>query len=78
MLTAAKYAKMGEELMSFTKELLHSQMHAVAQTISTGPTVSLPRQGESSGSEAERAVEFLPVLPAAPLLCNSKQYELRI
>lgn len=41
MLTAAKYAKMGEEVMSFTKELLHSQIHAVAQTISPGPTVSL-------------------------------------
>lgn len=40
MLTAAKYAKMGEEVMSFTKELLHSQIHAVAQTISSGPTVS--------------------------------------
>lgn len=33
------------------------------------------RQGESSGSEAERAIEFLPVLPGALLLCNSKQYE---
>lgn len=34
------------------------------------------RQGESSGSEAERTIEFLPVLPRALLLCNSKQYEL--
>lgn len=31
MLTAAKYAKPGEEVMPFTKELLLSQMHAVAQ-----------------------------------------------
>lgn len=41
MLTDAKYAKTGEEVMSFTKELLHSQIHAVAQTISPRPTVSL-------------------------------------
>ena len=46
MLTAAKYAKTGKEVMLFTKELLHPQMHAVAQTISPGPTVS-PLGGES-------------------------------
>ncbi len=36
------------------------------------------RQGEYSGSEAERAIEILPVLLGAVLLCNSKQYELWI
>lgn len=41
MLTAVKYAKTAKEMMMFTKELLHLQKHAVAQTISPGPTVSL-------------------------------------
>lgn len=76
MLTAAKYAKMGEEVMSFTKELLLSQIHAAAQNDFPRTNHVAARQGESSGSEAERAIEFLPVLPGALLLCNSKQYEL--
>lgn len=46
MLTAAKYAKTGEEVMSFTKELLLSQIHAVAQNDSPGPTMS-PLNGEN-------------------------------
>lgn len=46
MVTAAKCAEMGEEVMSFTKDLLHSQIHAAAQTISLEPTVS-PRDREN-------------------------------
>jgi len=42
----------------------------------TGTDRVAARQAESSGSEAERAVQFLSVLPRAKLLCNSKQYEL--
>lgn len=76
MLTAAKYAKTGEEVMPFTKELLLSQMHAVARNDFPRTDHVAAQRGESSGSEAERAIEFLPVLPRAPLLCNSKQYEL--
>lgn len=51
-------------------------IHALAQTISPGPTVSPLNGEEFSGSEAERAGEFLPELPAAQLLCNARQYEL--
>lgn len=74
MLTAAKYAKMGREVMSFTKELLLLQKHAVAQNDFPGTDHVAAQRGES-GSEAERAVEFFPVLPRVLLLCNSKQYE---
>lgn len=65
------YAKRAEKVMSFAVELLLSHIHAVAHNC-------FPRidQGESSGTEAERARECLAVLPGAPLLCNSKQYEL--
>lgn len=54
MLTAAKYAETGKEVMSFTKELLHSQMHAEAQTISPGLTVSpLDRENLLAGKQKE-------------------------
>lgn len=83
MLTAGKYAKMGEEVMSLTKELLLLQIHAVVLNDFPGTNHVAAQQGESSGCEAERAIElvffgifFLPVLPRAPHLCNSEQYEL--
>lgn len=70
MLTAAKYAKIGKEVMSFTKELLRS-LDTRCGSIDFPRTDRVPaQQGESPGSEAERAIQFFA--RAALLLCNSK------
>lgn len=58
MLTAGKYAKMGEEVMSLTKELLLLQIHAVVLNNFPRTNHVAAQQGESSGCEAERAIEF--------------------
>lgn len=52
-----------KEAMPFTKELLHSQMHAVAQTISPQPTVSqeflaVEQKAAENFARAARSIHF--------------------
>lgn len=58
MLTAGKYAKMGKEVMSLTKELLLLQIHAVVLNDFPRTNHVAAQQGESPGCEAERAIQF--------------------
>lgn len=72
MLTAAKYAKIGKEVMSFTKELLRS-LDTRCGSIDFPRTDRVPANRENLLAARQKELySFLPGLPGALLLCNSK------